>query len=158
MFSMVNILARAFFALNDIKTPMMVSLCCLGLNLVFALWLVHPYREAGLAVANSLSATFNVGLLLYALRRKMPRLEFSELTRPMLILFGAALLAGGIAFSMSRMWDARFGHHGLPSRVGMVFVPGAVAGLIYWSVAMVTRVPAARDITDLLLQKFRRRK
>src|SRR5437764_622234 len=54
MFSMSNILARAFYALKDIKTPVRISICCLVLNLGFALWLVRPYREAGLAVANSL--------------------------------------------------------------------------------------------------------
>src|SRR6266404_5260335 len=75
MFSMINILARAFYALNDIKTPMKVSLVCLVLNLLFAFWLVHPYREAGLSVANTLSATVNVCLLMYALRRKLSTLN-----------------------------------------------------------------------------------
>ena len=69
LFSMNNILARAFYALNDIKTPMKISLFCLGVNLVLALWLVHPYREAGLAVANTLSAGFNTALLFYTLRK-----------------------------------------------------------------------------------------
>ena len=73
MFSMNNILARAFYALNDVKTPMKISIVCLGLNLAFALWLVQPYREAGLGVANTLSASFNTLLLVYALRRKLSR-------------------------------------------------------------------------------------
>src|SRR5439155_8607044 len=66
MFSMVNILARAFYALNDIKTPMKISLFCLFLNLAFAVCLVQPYREAGLGVANTLSASINALLLGYA--------------------------------------------------------------------------------------------
>src|ERR1039458_4768899 len=44
MFSMNNIVARAFYAVNDIKTPMKISLVCLALNLGFALWLIRPYR------------------------------------------------------------------------------------------------------------------
>lgn len=35
-FSMNNVLARAFYALNDIKTPMRTSVLCRVLNLVFA--------------------------------------------------------------------------------------------------------------------------
>src|SRR5487761_2364058 len=35
-FSTVNILARAFFALGDTKTPMKISLACLALNLLIA--------------------------------------------------------------------------------------------------------------------------
>src|SRR5215471_5579552 len=48
MFSMNNILARGFFALGDILTPMKISIVCLLLNLGFSIWLVQPYREAGL--------------------------------------------------------------------------------------------------------------
>src|SRR6185436_192517 len=97
MFSMNNILARAFFALNDIKTPMKISVVCLGLNLVFALWLVQPYREAGLAVANTLSATFNTMLLLYALRRKLSRVGMTQLVKTLLVLLPSALAAGLMA-------------------------------------------------------------
>src|SRR5206468_7322715 len=74
-FSMVNVLARAFYALGDTQTPMKISVVCLALNLVFALWLVlsfHPgYRQGGLGIANTLTAACNVGLLLYALHRKL---------------------------------------------------------------------------------------
>ena len=59
LFSINNILARAFFALNDTKTPMKVSVFCLLLNLGFAMVPVHRYNEAGLAIANTLSAVFN---------------------------------------------------------------------------------------------------
>src|SRR6266487_2068192 len=45
MFSMNNILARAFYALNDVKTPMKISIVCLGLNLVFAIWLVAVWAK-----------------------------------------------------------------------------------------------------------------
>src|SRR5438046_6891359 len=86
MFSMNNILARAFFALNDIKTPMKISVFCLVLNLGFAVWLVRPYREAGLGVANTLSASFNTVLLLYALRRKLSRLGLTSILRLLRVL------------------------------------------------------------------------
>jgi putative peptidoglycan lipid II flippase len=156
MFSMVNILARAFYALGDIKTPMKVSIFCLGLNLLFAFWLVHPYREAGLASANTLSAAFNVVLLLYALRRKLKRLEMSGLVRVFLVLALAAALAGLIAFWLSGAWQQRFGHATLSSKLGAVFVPGAMAGLIYWFIALAAKIPAARDVLDLFVKRFRR--
>ena len=76
-FSMVNVLARAFYALGDTQTPMKISVVCLALNLVFALWLILPFRQGGLGIANSLTSACNVGLLLYALRRKLSRLDLS---------------------------------------------------------------------------------
>ena len=97
MFSMNNILGRAFYALNDIKTPMKISLVCLGLNLVFAVWLVQPYRAAGLGVANTLSATLNLALLVYALRRKLSRLGLTGVVNTLLVLVPDAVLAGVVA-------------------------------------------------------------
>jgi putative peptidoglycan lipid II flippase len=147
MFSMVSILARAFYALNDIQTPMRISVFCLALNLVFALALVRSYREAGLGVANTASAVFNVGLLFYAMRRKLSRLGMSRLLQTLLALLGGAALAGGTAWWLSQLWEHSVGHATLALKLGAVFVPGAIAGLIYWLVALWARVPAASEIT-----------
>jgi len=157
LFSMNNILARAFYALNDIKTPMKISVFCLCLNLGFAFWLVHSYREAGLAVANTLSATFNATLLIYSLRRKLSRLEMAGLRRDIFALLAAAVVAGAIAFLLYSFWEGKMGHGTLPLKIGAVFAPAAVAGLAYWLIANWTNVSAAKEMSDLVRQKFRKR-
>src|SRR6266850_2687970 len=134
MFSMNNILACAFYALNDVKTPMKISICCLVLNLGFALWLVQPYREAGLGVANTLSASFNTLLLVYALRRKLSRLGLTQFVNSLLVLAPAAVLAGGVAAVLAWLWERNLGHLTFPLKLGAVFVPCAAAGLVYWLV------------------------
>jgi len=155
MFSMNNILARAFYALHDIQTPMRISVFCLGLNLVLALWLVQRYKEAGLAAANTTSALFNVGLLLYALRRKLSRLELAGLPRTILFLLLAAVLAGGLALFLSLLWEKKLGHATLPLKLGAVFVPGTCAALVYWLVALWANIPAAREILELPRRRLR---
>ena len=125
MFSMNNILARAFYALDDIQTPMKISLLCLGLNLGFAFWLVHPYREAGLGVANTLSASLNLALLVYALRRKLSRLGLTGVVHVLLVLVPDAVLAGVVAAALAWLWEKQLGHATLLLKLGMVFVPGA---------------------------------
>jgi putative peptidoglycan lipid II flippase len=150
MFSMSNILARAFYALKDIKTPVAISVFCLFLNLGFALWLVQARREAGLATANTLSACFNVALLIYALRRKLGRLELAALRRTLLVLVPAAGLAGAIAAVLASVWEKHFGHRTLPIKLGAVFIPGVIASLAYWTIAYFAKVPAAREMLGLL--------
>jgi len=156
MFSMNNILARAFFALGDTMTPMKISVFCLALNLVLAVWLVQPYREAGLGIANTSSACCNLGLLLFALRRKLARLDLAGFKRSLLVLGSAAAAAGLIASILSSIWETRLGHSGLPLKLGAVFVPGIIAGLAYWLGACWLKVPAAQEVTALLLRRFRR--
>lgn len=156
LFSMNNILARAFYALNDIKTPMKISIFCLALNLAFALPLAQAYREAGLAVANSCSAVFNTALLLYTLRRKLAKLELIGLVRNLLILLAASALAGGAAYGLFRWWEGQYGHATVATRIGGVFIPMTAAGLIYWLLAWSAKVPAASDVMHLLRRKLKR--
>ena len=156
MFSMNNILARAFYALDDIKTPMKISIVCLVLNLVFALWLVQSYREAGLGVANTLSATFNVVLLTYALRRKLSKLELAGFRQTLFVLVPAAAIAGLMAAVLNSWWESRLGHHSLPLKLGAVFVPGGIAVLLYWLAALAFKVPAVREMSDLVFRRVRR--
>jgi len=162
MFSMNNILARAFFALNDIKTPMKISVFCLTVNLIFAFWFVKRFQtahlggEAGLAVANTLSACFNMTLLIYTLRRKLGRLDMASLKSTLFVLVSNAVLAGILAALASFLWEHRIGHGTLVRKLGAVFVPGGLAGLVYWLVALWMNIPAAREMTALITQRFRR--
>jgi putative peptidoglycan lipid II flippase len=162
MFSTNNILARAFYALKDIKAPMKISVFCLGLNLILAVSFVKYLQgsriggEVGLAAANTLSATLNAVLLAYALRRKLKYLGLAGLKPVLLILLGAAMLAGAIAAGLSFLWEQNLGHASVLLKIGAVFVPATVAGLAYWLAALAGRVPAATEVTGLVLARFRR--
>jgi putative peptidoglycan lipid II flippase len=158
-FSTVNVLARAFFALGDTRTPMIISIACLVLNLVFSgflLWSFPPgYKQGGLGIANTLSGIGNVLLLGYGLRRKLARLEMSALRQPLLVLAGAGLLAGGVAWWSSRAWENSLGHATLVLKIGSVFVPATLGGCLYWLIAVCGKVPAAREITAFVFRRFR---
>jgi putative peptidoglycan lipid II flippase len=163
MFSMNNILARAFYALNDIKTPMKISIFCLALNLILAVWLIRYFTDArvggevGLGLANTFSACCNVVLLFYALRRKLSFLGLAGLRQTLLALAANAVLAGIVAALLAAIWEKRFGHHGLPLKLGAVFIPGGLASLLYGLGALWFKVPAAREISDLFFKKLRPR-
>jgi putative peptidoglycan lipid II flippase len=152
-FSLVNVLARAFYALGDTKTPMKISLVCLGLNLVFSIWLLGPYRQAGLGLANTMSSLFNVYLLLYALRRKLARLELAGLRPVVISLLGAASAAGVVAWFGWHWWESHLGHASVWLRLGEVFVPMLLSGGVYWGLAFWLKVPQAREILGLVLRR-----
>jgi putative peptidoglycan lipid II flippase len=157
-FSMVNIFARAFFATGDTTTPMRISLFCLALNLVLAMLLVVPFRQGGLGMANSISAVFNAALLLYAIRRKLGKLELHEVLQSLLGVLGAATLAGIVTWLVSRQWETRLGHENLSARLGAVFAPMIAGALVYGVVAWWCRVAPAREILELIQQKLFKRK
>jgi putative peptidoglycan lipid II flippase len=155
-FSTVNILARAFFALGDTKTPMKISLACLTLNLLLAAALVMPLKQGGLGIANTVTSVCNAGLLFFALRKKLGRLEMAPLRATFLPLAIAGLLAGLVAWQSWQLWENTLGHENLALKIGAVFGPAAAAGLVYGVLALTFKVPAAKEMMEFALTKFKR--
>jgi putative peptidoglycan lipid II flippase len=156
-FSTANILARAFYALGDTRTPMKISLVCLTINFIAACLLMGPLREGGPGIANTFTSAINVGLLLFALRKKLGKLEMSPLRDALRPLVLAALLAGVIAWGGWQWWEKFLGHASLALKIGAVFVPAGIAGGVYWLLAMTCKIPAAKEMTEFALAKFRKR-
>ncbi len=156
MFSTVNVLARAFYALGDTRTPMKISIACLVLNLIVAAALVKPFQQGGLGIANTASAVLNVCLLTFALRKKLKTLEWKELRATIPTLAIAGLLAGAGAWFGWHWWENSLGHATLALQFGAVFAPTAAAGLIYWLAALLLKIPAAKEIGSLIFSRFRR--
>ncbi len=154
-FSGVNILARAFYALGDTRTPMKISIFCLALNGVFSIALIWRFKQAGLGIANTLSALVNVTLLFYALRRKLGALQFPELRRHVPTLLSGAVLAGAAAWWLAHLWEGKLGHETLLMRCGAVFAPMFAAAGIYFALAFWLKVPYAKEFLALLPAKFK---
>jgi putative peptidoglycan lipid II flippase len=153
-FSAVNILARAFFALGDTQTPMKISIACLILNLMFAAALIIPLKQGGLGIANTITSVCNVSLLTFALRKKMGKLEMESLRVTFVPLSIAAVLAGVTAWGCWHVWEQHLGHDSRVLKIGAVFGPAAVAGLVYWLIGIAARIPAAQEIVGFVFTKF----
>jgi putative peptidoglycan lipid II flippase len=159
-FSAVNIVARAFYALGDTTTPMRVSVFCLTLNVLFAaMFLIGlGLGAAGLAVANSITSAVNLGLLLYALRRKLARLDLAPLRESLAASVGAASLAGVVAWTALWGMDTVWGHATVLKRLGAVFVPMMLGMTVYGAVCQRAGVPAAREIWRTFVGRFLRKR
>lgn len=152
-FSTVNVLARAFYALGDTKTPMRISVFCLGLNLIVSAALVWRFKQGGLGLANTATSAVNVWLLTYALRRKLRTLNLGAVRAAFWRLGALALAAGALAWALWQGWERALGHDTLPLKLGAVFVPAGIAGGLYLAAAWALRMSAARDMAALLSGK-----
>jgi len=145
-FSTVNVLVRAFYAMGDTRTPMKISIACLLLNLGLVAALVIPLHQGGLGIANTLSSCLNLGLLAFALRRKLGRLDWEPLRQTFLPLLAAGAVAALLAWLGWRGWEDRLGHATLLRKIGAVFAPALLAGAVYLGIALACRIPAAKEI------------
>ncbi len=70
-FILVKVLAPAFYAMKEMKLPVRAAVIALVANTVLNLIFIWPLAHAGLALATSLSAFVNAGLLYWFLTRNM---------------------------------------------------------------------------------------
>ncbi len=71
LYILMQIVLKAFYALGDTKTPMIISLCAVLTNLTWNLCLVGIWQEAGLAMATAFNALLQVTVLIWLLQKKI---------------------------------------------------------------------------------------
>jgi len=116
--------------------------------------MVEPWRQGGLGIANTITSVCNLGLLTFALKKKLGKLDMEELRAIFAPLIIAGVLAGLTAWGGWQLWEYKLGHHGIGLKIGSVFGPAILAGLVYWLIGITTRVPAAHEIVSFLFAKF----
>lgn len=74
--SIYHIAARSFYAQQDTKTPLYISIVAISLNIVLAIWFTFKLElgAAGLAAAQSIVATIEVVILFAVMSQRIPGL------------------------------------------------------------------------------------
>lgn len=90
----IPLLTRAFYVQQNTKTPVIISLISIVVNVVLAIWLAPRYGVQGLALAFSLSAIINLVLLLARLHWQFNGFNDREVLLSLTKIAVAAFLAG----------------------------------------------------------------
>lgn len=67
---LVKILAPGFYAHKNTKTPVRIAMIAMATNIILSLALVYPLQHVGLALATSLAACVNAGLLYVQIKKE----------------------------------------------------------------------------------------
>jgi len=81
-FILIKVLASGFYSRQDTRTPVKIAVIAMISNMILNLSLILFLKHAGLALATSLSALLNAGLLYYFLRKQQvfqPQTGWSKL-------------------------------------------------------------------------------
>lgn len=150
--AMVEVLSRAFYALQDTRTPVVVGATAMTLNIIFSLIFMRLFEtigwmpHGGLALANSLATALETVGLLILIRRKMQRINASRI----LSLTWRSLLAGTVmAFAL---WGWLLISGGLPNWI--TALTGIAGGaLVYFALIRLLKV----EEVSYLISSIRRR-
>jgi len=152
--AIVYLLIRAFFALEDTKTPFYVGLVAAGVEILLALVLVKHLGVGGLALAISCGSFLWLILLWIFLRRKINFVAVKEILQSgvkiVFSAFLASLAAYGMLYLLAPMVNMQTG-------LG-IFIQGFVAGLvgmaIYILFGIILRLPEAISFWENLRHRL----
>lgn len=103
--SMVAILAPAFYAGKDTRTPVLAAVIAVAVNVAVALATVGRFGLAGLAAAITLGAWVEVVVLLVLLERRVPAISLSRLARGLAMMIPGAVAATVAALGALKLLD-----------------------------------------------------
>ena len=130
-YASVRLLAPAFYALGDARTPMLVSMCSVLVNAGVSYLTVHVlgFGHAGLALSLSAVSIFNSLALLFCLEPKMGGLRGGELALNFLRAAAASAVMGAACHGVTLLVHGAFARLTAGIPVGVVVYYGAASAL-----------------------------
>jgi len=155
-FSLQQILNRAYYAMRDMVTPLILSAVTLAVNLAVEIPLIWtPLGEAGMAAGTSVSFGLQALLMLYLLDRRVGGLELGRIVPNVLKMLLATALMFVACWSVQRVPGYPHNPDGkkLGSAIQLALLMG-VGGGVYFGVCAVTGVTV---LQELIPRRFRRK-
>ena len=137
-FILVKVLVPAFTSRKEMKTPVRYGIYSIWVNILLNLALVFPLAHAGLALATSMAAFFNAGLLLITLRKQKIYIPAKGWMIFIFRLIVANMVMGGMLYHYvdSTWWN----EGNAVGRVMNLSMWIAVAGMVYFLVLAIAGI------------------
>jgi len=156
-YTVVNVLARAFYALQDTRTPVGWAIAMVALNVPLMVLLTGPLGIRGLALALSITANLQVMGLYWALHRRLGGLALDEMIGSLVRSAVAGGVAGGLLFAgaqLAERWLPEAEANGF-GRLALLGVLSSLGLAAYLAVGLLLRAPEIGELRELLRRRRR---
>jgi len=151
----VKIVVPAFYSLKDMKTPVRAAAAAFVVNVVFSLLLMGHLLHAGLAVATTLSAVVNLGILLYVIRGKVGPVINKSVVISFFKSLTGAVLTGLVAYTVASVgnWEV----DGVNPEKCIVLLLAVAAGItVYFLSSFILKSEEVGYVVTAIKKKRRR--
>ena len=168
-YAAIKVLSPAFYALDDAKTPMYISLVSIlvhvpasfGMMQLLSTVGVSPERpngfgHVGVALATSVVATFNFLVLGFFMRRRIKRLNGKDILSSLIRILIASAVMSAAAYASYYLLTRYFVEKRLFVQLIEALVPIAFGGVVFLIVAKLLRISELETIYNSIVKKLGR--
>src|SRR4030095_13287386 len=156
-YAAIKILAPAFYAIGDARTPMIISLASMLTNFVMNWTLVGPLQERAVGLSTSAVALVTCGLLYVIMYKRVKGLEGRRTLVAVLKIMFASLVMGIVCWAISH-WVSRFFGQSFGVRLANVVLSVGVGAGVFYLAAYATKVEELKTASAVLTNRWRRRR
>jgi putative peptidoglycan lipid II flippase len=156
-FSLFQLMLRAFYAMQDTRTPFLINCAAVGLNIAINVALFGPLGVEGLAAGHAVAYTFGLFLQLRALRGRIGPLGGRRIMRSIARIAGAGIGMGIAVAGFIRIAEAVV--EDPSSGMQLVVIAGAVlvGVVVYLALARMLRVEELQLARGIVTRRAARR-
>lgn len=168
-YAAIKVLSPAFYALDDAKTPMYISVASILVHVPASFGLMqllsnvgvsperpNGYGHAGVALATSIVATVNFAALVYFMRRRIARLNGRDIIAAVVKIVIASAAMSVVAYGAYHLVAGYFADKTLFVRLIEAFLPIGLAGVTFLIAAKVLRIGELEKVFDAVGRKLGR--
>jgi putative peptidoglycan lipid II flippase len=154
--SVVEIVVRVFYAQHDTKTPVLVGIAAMGLNVILSLIFIRLFEAVGwmtlggLALSNSVATTVEMVVLLAIIRRRLEGLEGRRMASSLVRIGVATAAMGFVAGALAWL----LGEYSAWLAGGVAIV---VALVEYVAASLALRTPEPQAVWAMVMSRGRTR-
>jgi len=144
-----EILSRAFYSLQDTKTPMINTAIAMTINIILNMVLSKFLGIGGLALATSISAIFCTGLLFVSLRKKIGSFGMKNTTISFIKILVSSLIMGIVAYLAYNFLLSYFG-----SNLSLT-ISICIGAFVYFMIVYFMKIDEVDSLVDSAKKKLK---
>jgi len=146
-FSATRILASAFYARKNTKTPVRIAFQAMAVNVVLNVTLMWKWNVAGLAFATAVAGWYQAIILFILLRKELGNLDGRAILKSFVFSSVAGVAMGALCYVLSFVLLTK-----LPNALNVLVSVGA-GGLFYLAVSRLLKVEEYRILIDIVRRR-----
>lgn len=170
-YAAIKVLSPSFYALDDAKTPMYVSLVTIVVHVATSFGMMkllstvgvsaerpNGFGHVGVALATSIVALVNFLALTFLMRKRIKRINGNEIFGAFLKITLASAVMSAVAYAIYYILARQFGTEGFILKLIEAFVPIGIGGIVFFVTAKLLRVDELEKVYNAFARKLGRRK
>ncbi len=154
-FSLFQLFLRAFYALQDTKTPFLINCAAVALNTAINFPLYAWLGARGLAAGHALAYWFGATVQGRSLARRLGGLDGRRVGRSLARIMAAAGLMGAVVWGVWRVLETTLDPAGLLEEALAVGVPVTVGAVAYLLLARLLGIEELDHVRSLVARRVR---